>query len=55
MAKMIGFRPNARDEAMIEAERQRLVEYHNGAPITKCAAIRALFDELETAREMADA
>jgi hypothetical protein len=28
MAKMIGFRPNARDEAMIEAERQRLVEYH---------------------------
>lgn len=36
MAKMIGFRPNARDEAMIEAERQRLVEY-GYPPLANCA------------------
>ena len=52
---MIGFRPDDKTEAVIEAERKRLSEQAGGTPVTKSMAIRSLLCRASTMVEKADA
>lgn len=52
MSKHITFRATERDELLIESERQRLVDLHHGAPITKADALRSLLGHAPVAKEL---
>ena len=52
---MIGFRPDGKTEAVIQAERERLSEMAGGTAVTKSMAIRSLLCRASVMVEKADA